>query len=350
MSRIPGAEAAETIQTTFLASGLPAFAVVGRDVLAELARVSDSAAVGRYGLLDSAGAVVAAFPYDPRAVYGSADGSMDGSGLPSVGDDAAGPAEAPVDSRAFLRVGAFAAWNRYAALSRLLVGAGRVLAAETSLPARGFRAIVNSRLPEKRLAVLAGLGFVGRSSLVVTDAYGPACILGALLLPPGFPVEAAALSADPARLAAGAGCGACRACADACPTGAIAGGFDTGRCIQYWTARPGEVPEPVRIAWGDRLYGCDACVAACPHSARAWTEDERGSSPAGRAADLVLPAERRPGTYVSARFFEEATDEEIRYYLRKTALGMSWIGAAELRRNARLSVARPFRASYDPGI
>jgi epoxyqueuosine reductase len=303
---------ASVIEASFSSAGLHSFSCIGREGLLELAERSEPSAVERYGLLESSGAVVAALPYDPR------------------GSSAEPPA---------LCVGAFAAFNRYAALTRLLLGAGRSIAGAFGLPPKGFRAIVNSRLPEKTLAALAGIGFVGRSSLLVSYSYGPACLLGALLLPPGFPDVSTAYRSVPA-IGAKGGCGTCRACADACPTGAIdrdGAGVDLERCIQHWTTRPGVVPEPVRSVWGRRLYGCDACVAACPHSARATASPGEVTSPAERSDALLLPAERRPGRFVPGPFIESASDEEIRAYFRKTALGLSWIRPEELRRNAILA-------------
>ncbi len=300
-------EAASAVEAAFLSAGLPAFSYIGHEGLVELAGRSEPAAVERYGLLDSSGAVVAAFPYDPRGL----------------------PAEPPS-----LSVGCFAACNRYAALTRLMLAAGRELATASGLPSKAFRAVVNSRLPEKPLAELSGLGFIGRSSLLVSYAYGPACLLGALLLPREFPAARGDSLAGARR-----GCGSCRACVDACPTGAIAaeGGVDLDACIQSWTTRPGPVPDKVRAAWGRRLYGCDACVAACPRSARAIAPGSAGSSPAELADARLLPAERRPGGLVPGPFIESATDEDLRAFFRKTALGLSWIGPTELRRNAEIA-------------
>jgi len=339
-------ESFPAIGRVFRSVGLDAFAIAGRDLIEELGASSDPVASGLYGLSSAAGAVVAAFPYDPYGGFDPGDAQDEGA------RDAEDRDAEDRDAGARLEIGAFAAANRYAALARLLRAAGRALSAEAGLPAAGFRSIVNSRLSEKRLASMAGLGFIGRSSLLVTEAYGPACVLGALTLPPGFPlgtpardaaggaVEAPRRVGLPARLTPGGGCGSCRACAEACPTGAIDradGGPDLARCIQYWTARPGDVPEPVRAAWGRRLYGCDACVAACPRSAAASSPGEGGQSPAERAEALLEPAERRPGRLVPASLFGSGDDGEIRAFLRKTALGMSWIGPAELRRNAAIA-------------
>jgi len=308
---------------------LPSYGVVDHACLEDIAMIAPPAEVGRYGLLESCGAIVALLPYDPRPVN---------------------PVAEPVEAAAELSVGAFAAFNRYATLKRLLTMAGRLMAERCGLPPKSFRVLVNSRLPEKRLAIAAGLGFIGRSSLVISDAYGPACVVGVLLLPPGL-----ALVVDEKRPAAVAtesrGCGTCTACADACPTGAIARqspagpDLDLGLCIQYWTTAPGTVPEPVRAAWGSRLYGCDVCVAACPHSSRAYRPGPDGLAPAARADALASPAERRPGRLVAMADIAGASDQSIKALFRGTALGMSWIPPDLLRRNARLASA----ASADAG-
>ena len=363
-----------SIASVFASVGLDAFAVAGVDTLVEFARRADSAAVDRYGLLESSGAVVAALPYDPRPAELPGDdvSGDDVSGDDVSGDDVSG--DDPGGPPPYLRIGAFASRNRYAALARLLLAAGKALAETSGLSAKSFRAVVNSRLPEKRLAAMAGLGFIGRSSLLVTRAYGPACVIGALLLPRGLRLggETMEHSGAPSALllprglrlgeetmedsGAPSGCGSCRACADACPTGAIGpGGVDLDRCLQAWATRPGTMPEAAARAWGSRLYGCDACVLACPRSARAYERrpgsdggPDGGPSPAQAAEALLLPAERRPGPFVSSRLVTGSGDAELSAFFRKTALGLSWIRGEELRRNAAIALgAGAFDADAD---
>lgn len=298
--------------------GLEAHAVAGPGAVEALARLAQPSEAERYGLPDSSGIAVALLPYDPR---------------PPTEADAARAAGSPP----YAVVGAFASANRYAALLRLLQAAAAVAARETGLARRSFRALVNSRLPEKPLAAMAGLGYVGRSGLFVSDAYGPACVIGALLLPPGLEAPEGKGPVARAANAGLEGCGTCSACQAACPSGAIGpGGLDTGRCAQYWASRAGTLPRAVEATWGRRLYGCDFCVAACPASAGAYAS-QHGPSPAERAEALLLPEERRPGRLVAAGDLAEASDAELRARLRKTALGLSWIAPEALRRNARLA-------------
>lgn len=306
--------------------GLAAHAVAGPRAVEALARLSEPSESERYGLRLSSGVAVALLPYDPRP--------------PTDADIARADGTPP-----YAVIGAFASANRYAALLRLLQDAAAIVARETGLARRSFRALVNSRLPEKPLAAMAGLGYVGRSGLFVSDAYGPACVIGALLLPPGLTAigDDSRRGQGRARLRQGESrdmseaCGACSACREACPSGAIGpGGLVTGLCAQYWASRAGTLPPAVESSWGGRLYGCDYCVAACPASARAFASTN-GQSPAERADALLLPEERRPGRLVPAGPLACASDAELRARFRKTALGLSWIAPEALRRNARLA-------------
>ena len=286
------------------------------------------------------GAVVVALPYDPR------------------------PADPPPNIALPLAVGAFAASHRYATLARILKVAAVAFASGSGYAKRDFRVAVNSSLHEKALTASSGLAFLGRSSLALTKAYGPACVLGVLLLPfdPFDPFDAPApgeASSDELvqRLRPGALCGSCRACAQACPTGAIrlaegeaAQALDLGRCIQYWASRGDEgleapqPPELVLKAWGSRLYGCDECVRACPYSAGAYRDRGQGIgavSPAARAESLAEDGERTPGPYVDGLSLLGASEDEIKAFFKGSALGFAWLGPAAILRNARRAATLP---------
>ncbi|MBI4880742.1 MAG: tRNA epoxyqueuosine(34) reductase QueG, partial [Planctomycetes bacterium] len=131
--------------------------------------------------------------------------------------------------------------------------------------ARGLVCVDSKPLLERRAAALAGLGWIGKNTMVMNAADGPWLLLGELIvsvdLAPDAPQESR--------------CGACRACLDACPTGALAAPFvlDARRCLSYWTIEHrGPAPEWVREAQGTRLFGCDECLAACPFGRAALCE------------------------------------------------------------------------------
>lgn len=110
---------------------------------------------------------------------------------------------------------------------------------------------------EKPLAEAAGLGWQGRSTLLINQDYGAWLLLAeiftSLPLTPDAPV--------------GNRCAQCTRCVDACPTKAIrpAGGLDARRCLAYLTTEEkGQMDPAFREQVGNRIYGCDECLRVCP--------------------------------------------------------------------------------------
>jgi epoxyqueuosine reductase len=102
----------------------------------------------------------------------------------------------------------------------------------------------------------AGVGFIGKNTMLITRTHGSWVVLGTL-------VTDVELESTPS---VAPGCGSCTLCIDACPTNALdePGVLDATRCLAYWTQTPGEMPADVMDALEDRVYGCDICQDVCP--------------------------------------------------------------------------------------
>ncbi|GJM21710.1 MAG: epoxyqueuosine reductase [Planctomycetota bacterium] len=130
------------------------------------------------------------------------------------------------------------------------------------VPGAGTRVCVDSApLSERAFAARAGLGWIGRNTMLLNERLGPWMLLAEILVDAHFPPDAPAAFR----------CGSCTACVDACPTDALdgKGQLDAGRCLSYWSIEHrGELPEAWGAALGHRAFGCDDCLAACPFPAQ----------------------------------------------------------------------------------
>jgi epoxyqueuosine reductase len=109
---------------------------------------------------------------------------------------------------------------------------------------------------EKRFGQLAGLGSIGKNTTLINARFGSWFFLAALLTTEELVYD------DPCTTDS---CGQCRACLDACPTGALIepGRLDARKCISYLTTQSRQPREEHRELLGPWLYGCDACQEAC---------------------------------------------------------------------------------------
>ncbi len=143
---------------------------------------------------------------------------------------------------------------------------------------------------EKPLAALAGLGWQGKHTNLVSRDFGSWLFLGeiytTLELAPDSPEEQH--------------CGRCVRCLEICPTAALIGPhrLDARRCISYLTIEhAGPIPLALRPLLGNRIYGCDDCLAVCPwnrfaKSCQVPALQPRADLTAPRLADLVGLDER----------------------------------------------------------
>ena len=115
---------------------------------------------------------------------------------------------------------------------------------------------------ERAAAKYAGLGWLGKNTLLISQTAGSWLFLGTILTTlPLAPTVGADQLPPPDR------CGSCRACIDACPTQAIVEPYvlDAARCIAYLTIEfAGSISEELREPTGRHVFGCDICQDVCP--------------------------------------------------------------------------------------
>jgi epoxyqueuosine reductase len=174
---------------------------------------------------------------------------------------------------------------------------------------------------ERDLAARAGLGWIGKNTMLLHPALGSWFFIGVVLTT--AELEHDALVPDR--------CGTCRACLDACPTQAFVAPYvlDARRCISYLTIEHrGAIDPALHDGMGPWQFGCDLCQSVCPWNRRAQVTRE----------PAFLPASPYPG----AESVLAMSDEEFRREFAGTALLRP--KAAGMRRNAAIALGNARRA------
>lgn len=145
---------------------------------------------------------------------------------------------------------------------------------DTPFESRAF--VDTGPLIERELAAAAGLGWIGKNTMLMHERLGSFLFLGEIVTTLELAPDAPATDH----------CGTCTRCLDACPTDAFPAPhqLDASRCLSYLTIEHrGDVPLELARQAGDWIYGCDVCQDVCPFNTKA---------PLGRNAELA--AERIP--------------------------------------------------------
>jgi epoxyqueuosine reductase len=192
---------------------------------------------------------------DPRAVLASA------RTLVTVGLSYARPDEPTPNDRPRGFIARYARGGDYHMVMKRRLKAMAAAVAERLEGSVAWTACVDTApLLEREAAHRGGVGFLAKNTMIIAPGLGSWLLLGELLLDVAATPTAAA---EPR-------CGRCRACLDACPTGAIVDEYtlDARRCISYLTIEArGPIPRELRPAVGDMVFGCDRCQEVCPFNA-----------------------------------------------------------------------------------
>jgi epoxyqueuosine reductase len=180
-------------------------------------------------------------------------------------------------------------------------------------------------VPERELAQRAGLGWIGKNTMLLRPGAGSLFFIGSVFTD---------LDLRPDRPFRSDHCGTCTRCLDACPTGAFVAPrvLDATRCISYLTIEhKGPIPEPFVPALGGWAFGCDICNDVCPWNAR--------------FADAPGPAEYAPRAAPDTGdpdYFAAMDEAEFDAMFGDTPLERP--GLAGMRRNWRAAFASLARA------
>jgi epoxyqueuosine reductase len=206
----------------------------------------------------------------------------------------------------------------HGSLRHALAALGQIIADQSGRTITARACVDTAPLLERESARRAGLGFIGKSNMLIVPGLGPGVLLGELIVD----VEIASDTPQDER------CGHCDACLRACPTQAFVGPWvlDARRCISYLTIEyKGWIPLELRPLIGTHVVGCDICQTVCPfsHAKRA-----RANAAAGAAMETSHPSQ-------SLALWLTLTSSGYRRLVAGTALRRT--SRAQLLRNAAVA-------------
>lgn len=181
-----------------------------------------------------------------------------------------------------------------------------------------FKPMVDTgELIDVAVAQRAGLGFIGKNGLLITEKFGSFVYLGEIITNIEFDPDQPQVSQ----------CGECTRCIDYCPPGALLGDgrLNAQRCLSYQTQTKGLMDEEFRPLIHNVIYGCDICQLVCPFNRGKDFHFHADMEP---DPEKVSP-ELVPLLTISNRDFKETYGQ----------MAGSWRGKKPLQRNALIALA-----------
>lgn len=190
-----------------------------------------------------------------------------------------------------------------------------------------WRACVDTApLLERDYAAAGGLGFIAKSTMLITPGVGSYTLLGELIVDAPLPTTSAIRER----------CGTCEQCIVDCPTHAFIGPrvLDARKCISYWTIETrASIPIEIREVMENMVFGCDRCQEVCPFNA----------SPKLKIVDNELqPIEKLAG--LSLEDLLTLTTSDHKRLVRGTALERA--ARDQLMRNAAVAMGNSESQDY----
>lgn len=173
----------------------------------------------------------------------------------------------------------------------------------------------SNALPERYIAFLSGIGFIGKNNMLITKKYGSYVFLGEIItdleIESDRPIEN--------------GCGGCSLCTKACPAAVLGGSGDYSSCLSYITQKK-HISDEEMLKFKGRLFGCDTCQNVCPYNSQAGTS---------KLLDFT------PFDFMKSANLEEISEINSSIFREKYALSScGWRGKNVLQRNALINMAQ----------
>ncbi len=180
----------------------------------------------------------------------------------------------------------------------------------------------SNTLPERYIAYLSGVGFIGRNNMIITKEYGSYVFLGEIITNLEIPCED---QRKFEQVKQHAECGECKRCYTECPTKSInAGRVNPNICLSYLTQKK-ELTDKELSLLKENIFGCDYCQLKCPYNEKA----KKGALPEFQTI---------PYMNESAEVFASMDNKYFKENISKTSCG--WRGKNVIRRNAIIHLSK----------